>query len=128
MPTLVCPVCGTENESTRLFCRKCAADLHATALYQGQAAPPAAAPIPIRPILLGGGIAVAVVILVLGVLFVLGGSGGPSPSPTPGGTPPPTAATPPMPGPTLTPTIGMVSRVPSLYGVMSTNFPSRISW
>ena len=104
MPTLICPVCRTENDSTRLFCRKCAADLHATALYQGQAAPPAAAPVPIKPIFVGAGVAAVVIAVVLGVLFVLGGSGGPAPSPTPAGTPAPTAATPPTAGPTLTPT------------------------
>lgn len=104
MPTVVCPVCGTENDSSRIFCRKCASDLHATVVYQGQALGQAPAPpptqIPIRPIIIGAGLALLLVLLVLGAILALGGSPAASPSPSPE----PTVATPPPAGPTLTPT------------------------
>jgi len=105
MPTIVCPVCGTENDSSRVFCRKCASDLHATVVMTAQgpavAPPPAPTSVPIKPIVIGGGVALLLVLLVLGAVLALsGGTPGASPSPTPEST----AATPPSAGPTLAPT------------------------
>ena len=104
MPTVVCPVCGTDNDSSRIFCRKCASDLHATVVMttQGPAIvpPPAPTQIPIRPIVIGGGIALLLIALVLGVVLALGGS--PAASPTP--APPDATVAPPSSGPTLSPT------------------------
>jgi hypothetical protein len=100
MPTVVCPVCGTENDSSRIFCRKCASDLHATAVYPvGQAPAPAPTPVPIKPIVIGGGIALLLVALVIGVIVALG-RGSPAASPSP--APEPSIALPTA-GPTLTP-------------------------
>jgi hypothetical protein len=97
---VVCPVCGTENDSSRIFCRKCASDLHATVVYPvGQAPPPPPAPVPIKPIVVGGGIALLVIALVIGVVLALGGSPAASPSPMPEPT-----FTLPTAGPTLSPT------------------------
>jgi hypothetical protein len=83
MASLFCPVCGTENPSTRLFCRKCASDLHAPAPGPDAAAAPEPAPAPIRPILIGLGVAALLIALLLGALALLGGSPEASPSPTP---------------------------------------------
>lgn len=82
-PDLICPVCRAVNPATRQFCRKCAADLRAPV-------PDAAAPVetpvavPVQPIILGAGLALAVVILGIALLLFLGGS--PAASPTPGPT------------------------------------------
>ena len=73
-PPIVCPVCGTENPATRQFCRKCAADLRAPVPVPGAVAEPVPQPIPMRPILLGGGVALAVVVGLLAVLALLGGT------------------------------------------------------
>jgi hypothetical protein len=104
LPTLVCPVCGTDNPATRQFCRKCASDLHALVSAPGQApaSVPEPAPVPIRPIVIGGGIALVLVIVIMGALVVLGGSPPSKPSPTP--SPAPASAVTPTFGPTLTPT------------------------
>jgi hypothetical protein len=91
MASLFCPVCGTENPSTRLFCRKCASDLHAPAAGPAAAAEPAAEPVPIRPILIGIGVAALLIALLLGALALLGGSPAPTPSPTPIASVPPSA-------------------------------------
>jgi hypothetical protein len=105
LPTVVCPVCGTDNDSSRVFCRKCASDLHATIVMTNAgpaiAPPPAPAQVPIRPIVIGGGIALLLVILVLGAVLALGGS--PAASPT-AAAPTATDVTPPSAGPTLSPT------------------------
>jgi hypothetical protein len=86
-PTIICTVCGTENPSTRQFCRKCASDLRAIVPAPGQEVAPVAvpttttAPVPVRPILIGGGIAAVVAVILIGLLIMLGGS--PAASPTP---------------------------------------------
>jgi hypothetical protein len=110
MPTVVCPVCGTENDSSRIFCRKCASDLHATAVYQvGQAPPPPPPPsVPIRPIVIGGGLALLVIAVVIGVVLALG-SGSPAPSPSPFAEP---SIALPTSGPTLSPTHPPVTAPP----------------
>ena len=140
-PDLICPVCRTVNPATRQFCRKCAADLRAPA--PGAAAveeAPAAASM--QPILIGAGIALALVLIGIVGLLVLGGS--PSPSPTPGATssafpasaPPgtpsaaPTAATPtqaPTIAPPPTPTGPPSSAAPGSPVVDSLKGPGRAS-
>jgi len=96
LPTLVCPVCATENPPTRQFCWKCAADLHAIVQPAPQAvaptAPTARAPLPVRPILIGGGVALAILVLLAGLVLVLGGSPAASPSPAPTASPVPSAS------------------------------------
>lgn len=79
-PDLICPVCRTVNPATRQFCRKCAADLRAPApgAAAAEAAPGATS---MQPILIGAGIALALVLIGIVGLLVLGGS--PSASPTP---------------------------------------------
>ena len=99
VPNIVCPVCGTENASTRLFCRKCASDLHATVLLPGQTPPPPPTQVPIRPIFIGGGIALVLVVLAVIGIVALNGSPAVLPSPSPEAT----GLTPPSAGPTLSP-------------------------
>ena len=94
-PSISCPVCGTDNPSTRQFCRKCASDLHAPPPPPGGVVVPEPASIPMRPILIGGGIALVVALLAIGLFVVLTGKPAPSASPTAG----PTA------GPTVTPLV-----------------------
>lgn len=84
-PDLICPVCGTVNHATREFCRRCAADLRAPIGGPQESLEAAPAPVPIRPIVLGVGAAVVVLVALMVVLFALGGS--PAASPTPGSTP-----------------------------------------
>jgi hypothetical protein len=82
-PPLICQVCGTSNPATRQFCRKCASDLRAP--VPTATAPVAAASEPgsVRPVILGGGIALlAVLVLAATVIFL--NAGGPGPTPTPG--------------------------------------------
>jgi hypothetical protein len=91
MASVFCPVCGTENPATRQFCRKCASDLRAPVADPTAPVAPPPLEVPVRPIVLGGAIALAAVIVVVGLLLVLGGSPAVSPSPSPILTP--TAAT-----------------------------------
>jgi hypothetical protein len=102
MASLFCPFCGTENPSTRSFCRKCASDLHAPVREPNTPVAPEPAAVPIRPILIGGAIALAVGALVVGAIVILGGSPAAAPSPTPAPSSAPTAA--PTSAPPATPT------------------------
>ena len=103
-PSIVCPVCGTENPATRQFCRKCAADLRAPVLPGGAPVPPPPEPVPLRPILVGGGIAAALLALLVIVLLVLGGGDAtPSPSPSAAPTASPAATLAPTTAPTAPP-------------------------
>lgn len=90
MPSLFCPVCGTENPSTRQFCRKCAADLRAPAPDPFAPAAPEPSAASTRPIVIG--LAVAFVLVAIGALglFLLGGTPTPSAQPTPTMTAAPT--------------------------------------
>ncbi|MEO5704331.1 MAG: zinc-ribbon domain-containing protein [Candidatus Limnocylindrales bacterium] len=92
MASLFCPVCGTENPPTRLFCRKCASDLHAPVPDQTVVVEPEEAPVPVRPILIGIGVAALLIALLLGALALLGGSPTASPSPAPLASDAPSAA------------------------------------
>lgn len=92
MATIVCPVCGTDNPTTRQFCRKCASDLRAP--VRDPNAPPPEPPVvvPVRPAVIGGAIALVLVVLALGALLLLGGKPAASPAPSPSPSPSPTAA------------------------------------
>ena len=79
---LICRVCGTENPATRQFCRKCAADLRAPVAAPGEELPREPEPTPIRPILIGGGIALLAVLALVGLFLAFGGVPAASPSPT----------------------------------------------
>ena len=120
LPTLVCPVCGAENPSTRQFCRRCASDLHAIVAASAQpitppvpavatagytatsstapsstatsSTPESTASSPLRPILIGGGIALVILAILGGLLLVLGGGPAASPSPAPTASTAPTTA------------------------------------
>lgn len=104
MASLFCPVCGTENPPTRQFCRKCAADLRAPVPDATAPVVAEAAPVPIRPIAIGGGIALILVVLGIGAVALLGGSPAASPSPTIGPTASPVATAAPTPAATVAPT------------------------
>jgi hypothetical protein len=113
-PTLSCPVCGTENPASRQFCRKCAADLRAPVPAPGEPIEAPPEPVPMKPAVIGGGIALLAVILLAGLVVVL--DTGPAPSSTPFGPSaaptlgpplPSLAPTPPVtPPPTIEPTAG----------------------
>lgn len=90
MASLFCPVCGTENPSTRQFCRKCAADLRAPAPDPNAPIAPASTAAPARPIVIGVLAALAFVALVVAVFVVLGGSPAASIPPAPTSTVAPT--------------------------------------
>jgi hypothetical protein len=94
-PTIVCAVCGTVNEASRTYCRKCANELKAAAA----APPPPPPPSPRRglsPTIIGLGAAGVVVAVGVAVVLALGGLG---PSAT--STPPPASS-----GPTAVVTTG----------------------
>lgn len=104
--TIPCPACGTLNDPSRTFCRRCATELAPTA-----PAPPPAPPSPGRsgpPLALVGGIAAIVVIGALAAVFVLprlapAGSATPAPSTSitagPVGSPSAAASSPPSTAP-----------------------------
>jgi ribosomal protein L40E len=92
LPTLVCPFCGTDNPASRTFCRKCASDLRAPVREPVTATAPQRASVSIKPIVIGGGLALVVVVILLGLVVLLGGSPAASPSPTPASTGVPTLA------------------------------------
>ena len=102
-PDLVCPVCGTTNPATRQFCRKCAADLRTPVGVTHASAEPAAAPVPLRPIVLGVAAAIIVLVALMGLLFALGGSPSATPTPPPTSTPAAVATDAPTPDPTPSP-------------------------
>lgn len=103
-PDLVCPVCGTVNPAIRQFCRRCAADLRAPVGDARGSAGSAPAPVALRPILIGIGAAVIVLVALMALLFALGGSPAvPTPEPTP--SPPAEVTDAPSPSPTVSPTV-----------------------
>ncbi len=106
MATLFCPVCGTENPTTRQFCRKCASDLRAPVPDRNAPVAPAPVQVPVRPIVLGAGVALVLVILAIGALLLLGGSPAASPAPSPSASPTaaPTIAATPTTAPSIAPT------------------------
>ena len=85
-PMITCPVCGTLNTPDRVFCRKCASDLHATIVLPGQAPPPPPrAEVPIKPILVGGGLALLLILAAIAAVVAFGAlspSSTSSPSPS----------------------------------------------
>lgn len=102
-PTITCSVCGTINEATRTYCRKCANELKPA---PPPPPPPPAAPTPrrISPIAIGlGAAAVVVAIALIGVL-ALGGGPGATTKPSARASLPPSAgaSTVPSQGPTAT--------------------------
>jgi len=74
MPDITCPVCHSVNASTRTFCWKCAADLHAVVADPTAPPPPPKVIVPIQPLLIGGGIALAAIALIALLVVFLGGS------------------------------------------------------
>lgn len=74
MPDITCPVCGSVNESTRTYCWKCAADLHAPVPDATQPMPTPRVEVPIQPILIGGGVALAAIALIAVLVVFLGGT------------------------------------------------------
>ncbi|MEO8272734.1 MAG: zinc ribbon domain-containing protein [Chloroflexota bacterium] len=92
MASLFCPFCGTENPATRQFCLRCASDLRAPVRDPNVPVATEPAATPLRPILIGGAIALGLVVLIIAALVLLGGS--PTASPSPAATPStaPTAA------------------------------------
>lgn len=80
-PTVICQVCGTVNEATRTYCRKCANELRPAAAPPPPTAP-AAPPRKLSPLALGLGAAAAVVAIALVGVLLFGGRPGASPSPS----------------------------------------------
>jgi hypothetical protein len=74
MPDITCPVCHSINASTRTFCWKCAADLHAPVADPAAPPPPPKVVVPIQPLLIGGGVALAAIALIAILVVVLGGA------------------------------------------------------
>ena len=79
-PTIVCSVCGTVNDATRTYCRKCANELK-PAPPPPPPPPPPPAPRKISPVALALGAAAVVVAIALVGVLVFGGPGA-SPSPS----------------------------------------------
>lgn len=73
MADLACPTCGSLNAPTRTFCWKCAADLRAVVDPTAPPAPPKVE-VPIQPLLIGGGVALAAIALIALLVVVLGGT------------------------------------------------------
>jgi Tol biopolymer transport system component len=67
---IVCPACGTPNEASRTFCRRCATEL-APASAEAPAAAPPRPPRSGPPVALLGGAAAIVLLAALGAVFVL---------------------------------------------------------
>ena len=119
MADIACPVCHSINASTRTFCWKCAADLRAPVTDPGAAPPPPKVEVPMRPVLVGGGVALVAIALIAILFLVLRGAPGPtsspslaptalptaSPSPTAAVTPPPATEPPATEAPPATPEI-----------------------
>jgi len=103
MATLICPVCGTENPTTRQFCRKCASDLRAPVPNPNAPVGPPPVQVPVRPIVLGAVAALLLVILAIAAFLFFAGS--PSASPAPSRSASPTAAATIAPTPTAGPSI-----------------------
>jgi zinc-ribbon domain len=127
MASVFCPVCGTENPSTRQFCRKCASDLHAPAADPNAPVAPPPVEVPVRPIVLGGGVALAAVLIIVALLLVLGGSPAASPSPLPSLTPAPATLTPP-PSATAAPPTAAPTAAPTAPGPTEVPPPSIVSF
>jgi hypothetical protein len=92
MPDIACPVCHSMNAPTRMFCWKCAADLHAPVADPSAAPAPPKVVVPVQPILLGVGVAVAAIALIAVVVVLLSGSPAASISPSGGSGALPTSA------------------------------------
>ena len=101
-PTIVCGVCGTVNDATRTYCRKCANELK-PAPPPPPPPPPPPAPRRISPVALGLGAAAAVVAIALVGVLVFGGNPGASLAPTAQASASPSAGEP-TPEGTLQPT------------------------
>jgi hypothetical protein len=112
MADLACPTCGSLNAPTRTFCWKCAADLRAVVPDPTAPPPPPRVEVPIRPLLIGGGVALGTILLIALAVVLLSGSPAATPSPslpaspsagTPGGIASPTASLAPVASPTVAP-------------------------
>jgi len=86
-PTIVCSVCGTVNDATRTYCRKCANELKPAATAPPPPPPPNGRR-RISPLAIGLGAAAVVVALALVAVLALAGKGPVATlSPTTGATP-----------------------------------------
>lgn len=74
MPDITCPVCHSINASTRTFCWKCAADLHAPVADPAAPPPSPKVEVPLQPLLIGGGVALAAIALIAVLVVALTGS------------------------------------------------------
>ena len=111
-PMITCPVCGTLNTPDRVFCRKCASDLHATVVLPGQTPPPPPpAEVPIKPIVIGGGLALLLIRAAIAAVLAFGALSPASSTSSPSPSVESTTSVPPSTGPTLSPT-RVVTAVP----------------
>jgi hypothetical protein len=84
MPDIACPVCHSMNAPTRTFCWKCASDLHAPVADETTVMPTPRVEVPLKPIVIGGGVALAAIALIALAVVLFGGS--PAASISPGGS------------------------------------------
>ena len=82
VPQIACPVCHSMNASTRTFCWKCAADLHAPVADPAAPPPPPKVEVPLRPLLIGGGVALAAIALIAVLVVALTGTPAATTSPS----------------------------------------------
>lgn len=82
MPDIACPVCASLNAPTRTFCWKCAAELRAVVPDPTAAPPPPRVIVPIQPLIIGGGLALAAIALIALAVVLFGGSPAATPLPS----------------------------------------------
>jgi hypothetical protein len=85
MADITCPVCHSVNDAARTFCWKCASDLHAVVADPAAPPPPPKVVVPLQPIVIGAGVALAAIALIAVLVVLL--SGTPAATMSPSGVP-----------------------------------------
>lgn len=116
MADITCPVCHSANPPTRTFCWKCAADLHAPVADPSAPPPAPKVIVPLQPILIGVGVAVAAIALIALLIVLLGGA--------PAATSSPGAPTPPIATESAAPTTAPVTQAPATEAPQPTPAPA----
>jgi hypothetical protein len=82
MPEITCPVCHAVNDAARTFCWKCASDLHAVVADPAAPPPPPKVVVPLQPIVIGAGVALAAIALIAVLVVLLSGTPAATTSPS----------------------------------------------